>query len=280
MINPAEASFIQDHAHIPEHLPGYGSIMSGGEPFLVEDFVAYHGRGALVFIGYPLEEKINEDRLARTLTATIQRLNPNQAVLIAPSIPSLEGTRGKADVYYRLDLTHVQIRSKVNNMILRAGREVKVEMGRSLGAEHERLIADFLESSNLEEGSRFIFKKIPEYISSVSTAEIFSARDASGNIAAFDIADFGSKQYVFYMFNFRSRVRIIPGVSDLLIHALIQEAKAQGKIAVNMGLGINEGVAFFKKKWGACPFLNHESLCLPAKRPSFFESIFQGLIKG
>jgi hypothetical protein len=47
-----------------------------------------------------------------------------------------------------------------------------------------------------------------------------------------------------------------------------------------MGLGINTGVAFFKKKWGALPFLNHESVRFPVKRPSLLESFFEGLIKG
>jgi hypothetical protein len=183
-------------------------------------------------------------------------------------------------MYYRLDLTLVQIRSKLNNMIHRAGRELKVERGRSLGLQHHRLIADFLESPDLEERSLAIFKKIPEYISSVSTAEIFSALDASGNLIAFDIVDFGSKEYIFYMFNFRSRLYTVPGASDLLFHAMIKEAIARDKTAVNMGLGISEGVSFFKKKWGARPFLNHESLQIPAKKPSLLESFFQGLRKG
>lgn len=279
MINRAEASFIEEHAYIPEHLTGYGSLMSGGEPFLVEDFLAYYGRGRLVFIGYPLSANIDESRLTDAFAAAVKRLNPNQTALIAPFIPSLEGTRGKPDLYYRLDLAHFQIRSKVNNMLHRAGRELKVELGRSVEAEHERLIGDFVEAANLEENSRIIFKNIPKYISSVSTGIIFSARDVSGNLIGFDIADFGSKHYAFYMFNLRSRTHSIPGVSDLLLHALIQEARAQGKIAVNMGLGINEGIAFFKKKWGARPFLNHESLYLPLKKSSLFESILQGLIK-
>jgi hypothetical protein len=280
MIGPAEETFIQDHAHIPEHIPGYGSVMSAGEPYLVEDFLVYFGRDTLVFIGYPLEENFDENRISKILTDTIRRFSPEQAVLIAPSVPSYPGTRGRPDAYYRLDLVHDQIHPKVLNMVHRAGREVRVETGRSLGTEHRLLVDDFMATPDLEDGSRTIFKKIPEYISSVPTAEIFSAVDASGNLVAFDIVDFGSRQYAFYMFNFRSRRHKIPGASDLLIHAIIQESRARDKIFLNMGLGLNAGVEFFKEKWRAVPFLHYQSLHFSVKKPSWLESFFQGLIKG
>ena len=36
---------------------------------------------------------------------------------------------------------------------------------------------------------------------------------------------------------------------------MIREASAQGKRFMNMGLGIDPGVTFFKTKWGGRPFL-------------------------
>ena len=280
MLTPSEESFIRKHAYLPEHLPGYGGVMSEGEPFLMNDFLVYYGQGTLVFIGYPLRGDSDEERLKSNLDAALQRFKPANAALIAPILYSQTGTRGKSDVYYCLDLLHMQIRSKVKNMIHRAERDLRVEKSRNLGHPHQRLIADFLESPYLEEGSRAIFKKIPEYITAVATSEIFSAYDSSGNLVAFDIAECGAEGYGFYMFNFRARAGSVPGASDLLLHALIQEAKAQGKKAINLGLGINPGVAFFKEKWGARPFLNHESLTFTLKKPSLLAAIFQGLGKG
>jgi hypothetical protein len=276
MITPAEETFIRQRAYVPEHIPGYGSVMSEGEPFLFDDFLVYHKKEMIVFIGYPLRAEGDEKRLEKVLDAAVQRFSPGRVSLIGPHLPSQSGTRGKSDTYFRLDLTHTQIRSKVKNMIRRAARDLSVEKSRTLTDQHHRLIADFIQSSELDQGSKTLFKKIPEYFSLVSTSEIFSAWDSRGSLIAFDVAEFAAKEYVFYMFNFRSRSHSVPGASDLLLNAMILEAKLRGKSMVNLGLGINPGVSFFKEKWGAVPFLRHESVVFRARPPSFFESLFQG----
>lgn len=60
------------------------------------------------------------------------------------------------------------------------------------------------------------------------------------------------------MFNFISRKNYIPGISDLLFYEIVKKAKDSGKLFINMGLGINKGVVFFKRKWGAERFLPYE----------------------
>jgi hypothetical protein len=94
---------------------------------------------------------------------------------------------------------------------------------------------------------------MPGYVSYSKTSFVLNARDSAGKLVAFDIADFGAKHYAFYMFNCRSRQHHVPGTSDLLLQALIKEAEQQGKTYVNLGLGINQGVAFFKKNGVASP---------------------------
>ena len=41
MITAEEESTIEDHAYVPEHLPQYVTPISGAEPFLLDDFLAY-----------------------------------------------------------------------------------------------------------------------------------------------------------------------------------------------------------------------------------------------
>jgi len=79
------------------------------------------------------------------------------------------------------------------------------------------------------------------------------------------------------MFNFTSDARYVPGVSDLLLFEVIQQAKKEGKKYINLGLGINPGVTFFKKKWGGIPFLPH-AFCLfhPSKKENL-ETLLQKL---
>jgi hypothetical protein len=279
MITPEEEEFIARHAYVPEHLPGYGKVFSGGEPFLLEGCLCFVREGTLIFVGYPLNEPYDEKKMRALLPEVIKRFHPFRVALMAPSYSSTEGERKPADHYYRLDLGSLRLPSKVKNMIHRAARELRIEKGRELRADHRKLIDDFLARREVEEGTRMIFSKIGEYLSSVSTARIFDARDSQGRLAGFDVADFGARDYAFYLFNFPANPSPVPGTSDLLLHSLILEAQGMGKSFVNLGLGINDGVAFFKKKWGGEPFLRHEVILFSPSRPSFWESIFEGMMR-
>jgi hypothetical protein len=77
-------------------------------------------------------------------------------------------------------------------------------------------------------------------------------------LVAFSVGELGDGECAFYMFNFKSRDRYVPGASDLLLYRLRQDAADAGKVFVNLGLGINKGIAFFKTKWGGYPFLSYE----------------------
>ncbi len=277
MLTAEEEEFIARHAYVPEHLPGYGRIVSGGEPFLSGDFLFYHAKGFLVFIGYPLEGQFDRPKMERALEETVRRTHPTRVACIASSIFRQDGEREKPDCYYRLDLAREEIRPKVKNMLQRASRELDVNKGCPFREEHHSLISDFLASRNLHEGTRAIFERIPHYASSVPSAVLFEARDRDQRLIGYDIADFGAKSYAFYMFNFRSRKHAVPGASDLLFFALIQAARERGKSFLNLGLGINDGVASFKKKWGGVSFLKYESLLYRPAPPSLFESIRQGV---
>lgn len=279
MITPSEEKFIKNYAYVPEHMPGYGSVMSGGEPFLLEDYLCYNGKGLLIFVGFPLKETFDENKVNEVLEGSVKRFKPDRVALIAPAISPRPGKLSGTDVYYKLDLVNLRIRSKLKNMIQRALRELEVEKSREFKDGHRRLVADFLNSRNLKEETRAIFERIPQYLSSAPTAWIFSARDRAGNLLAFDVAEFGAINYAFYLFNFKSRLRQVPGASDLLLYSLIKDAGQQGKRYVNLGLGINQGVAFYKKKWGGLPFLNHESLLYRPSPPSIIDSLWQGLFR-
>jgi len=79
------------------------------------------------------------------------------------------------------------------------------------------------------------------------------------------------------MFNFRSSACPVPGVSDLLLSELIQQALAEEKRAINMGLGINAGVTFFKKKWGGVVFLPYAFCLYGTSRKENLDTLLQKL---
>jgi hypothetical protein len=277
MITPREEVFIRENAHIPEHLPEYAARVSGGEPFLAGDFVFYLSPDSLIFVGFPLGGTFEEKKMAKTLDGVVRKRSPARVALIAPAIPPRFGNAGPPDSYYRLDLEGFQTPAKVKNMVQRASRDLQVRRGRNLESDHLRLISGFSGALPLGEGTRTIYSRIPEYLAASPTAWVFSARSGSGDLAGFDIAEFAPSHYAFYMFNFRSREENVPGTSDLLLSEIIRTAQEHGKGAINLGLGIGPGVAFFKKKWGGRPFLEHRSVLYQPSSYSSLEGLFSKL---
>ena len=277
MITAGDEVFIREHAYIPEHLPEYAARVSSGEPFLAGDFVFYSSSESLIFVGFPLRDTFEEMKMTQTLEGLVRKRSPGRVVLIAPAIPPRFGNAGPPDSYYRLDLECFRLPAKVKNMVQRASRDLQVRRARKLESDHLRLISGFSGTRPLEEGTRAIFSRIPQYLAASPTAWVFSARSESGELAGFDIAEFGPSRYAFYMFNFRSREKTVPGTSDLLLAEIIRTAQEQGKRAMNLGLGISPGVAFFKKKWGGRPFLEYRSITYPLSPIASLESLLSKL---
>lgn len=254
MITNTERAYILEHAHIPEHLPHYVSAISNTEPFLVDDFVLHLAGTRLVFVGYPLRGHFDKKKMLDTLEEAKARFEPATVSVIAPALPSSfdNCSPSPRDSYYRLDLSELAIPKKIRNMLTRARREATVGTG-EFGREHNRLVREFIRSRQLDKASRAIFQRLSKYVE-CDSAFLFEARTTCGKLAAFDIADFAARDYAFYMFNFRSKRHPIPGASDLLLSHIIDHAQTEGKRFLNMGLGIDEGIAFFKRKWGAQVF--------------------------
>jgi hypothetical protein len=259
MIIEAERIFVAQHAYVPEHMVDYVVAMTGAEPFLLRNYLCYRSQRRLTLVGYPLADPQDTTEVLSVLRDAVERFEPDHVALIAPRIPPLPEVEGReSDHYYRLDLAGLRLSQNVRCMIRRAGKEVRVESGREMSPPHEEIIEQYLEGSELGEGTRVIFQKVPHYIRSVPSTVVYSAWDGTGKVVAFSVGELGASECAFYMFNFNSRDRYVPGASDLLLHRLLQDSEDAGKVFVNLGLGINKGIAFFKTKWGGYPFLPYE----------------------
>ncbi|HSB68104.1 MAG TPA: hypothetical protein VLT62_02045 [Candidatus Methylomirabilis sp.] len=260
MLTPAEEGFVLTHAYVPEHVPGYVRAIAGAEPYLLEDYLCFRIEDSLLVNGYSLRAPSDETVLRRVIDSAVSRFRPGDVALIAPKIPDTlaAGQPRERDESYRLDLVRVTHDAKLRNMLRRAARDGHVESSRRIGTEHLSLIDEFLLDHPVADEIKYIFERIPEYVSAVPTARVFSARDGAGALVAFDVAEFAAGEYGFYQFNFRSRKHHVPGASDLLLDAVIAAAQSEGKRFLNLGLGINPGVRRFKEKWGARPFLSYE----------------------
>jgi hypothetical protein len=88
-----------------------------------------------------------------------------------------------------------------------------------------------------------------------SSSLLVSARLADGRLAALSVGEYAALGTAFYMFSFRDPGIAPPGAADLLLSQLLEEASERGHTKMNLGLAVNEGIGFFKHKWGAVPFL-------------------------
>ncbi len=278
MITAAQEDYIERHAYVPEHIPQYVTPISQTEPYLFGDFLVYARKGHFILVGYPLNETFEEKRLERALEDAVKCLKPASVSLIAPAIPpSLQQGPPPTDHYYRLDLSTILISQKSRNMLRRAGRGLAVRKSSLFDEEHKKMVEEFLKTRSVDEATRFIFQRIDAYLSSSKTASVFEARTGNGDLVAFDIAEFKPRDYAMYMFNFRSGSRYIPGASDFLLSAVMQQAIAEGKKYINLGLGINPGIAFFKKKWGGVAFLPYAFCLYHPPRKGVLEMLLQRL---
>jgi hypothetical protein len=259
VITSERLAFVREQAYVPEHLIDYVTSVSKVEPFLFGAYLGYFKKGVLIFNGYPLGEIFEEKGMTSALNRARKRFGPDDISLVAPRIPSAlaQGLQPPSDSYFRLEVSRIVISQKLRNVLKRASRDLRVEKCKTFGYEHRVMVEGFLASHPVEEGTGTIFRGIPEYLSLSSSAWVFEARDREGTLVAFDVADFGAAHYAMYMFNFTSRTRSVPGASDLLLFHVIRSAKEERKRFVNLGLGINPGVAFFKRKWGAVPFCSY-----------------------
>jgi hypothetical protein len=279
MITVSQQRYIEDYAYVPEHLSNYVTAISQTEPFFIDDFLVHVKKDHLIFVGYPLKEPLGEKQMVRVLENAIQRFKPKNVALIAPAIPSSvkNCVHPPPDHYYRLDLSSNSISQKLRNMLKRADRELSVERNNKFDEEHRKMIAEFLKTHPVDEAAGFIFNRIDEYLSSSPTTRVFDARNKRRELVAFDIAEFKPRDYSIYMFNFSSDALYVPGASDLLLSEVIKQAKTERKKYINLGLGINSGVTFFKEKWGGVAFLPYASCLYHSSRKEDLEALLQKL---
>jgi hypothetical protein len=279
MITTAQQDDIEDYAYVPEHIPRYVTAISQAEPFIFGDFLTYAKKDLLIFVGYPLKETFEENRMKSALDEAIERFKPETVSLTAPAIPSFLRDRLHAppDYYYRVDLSSLSISQKLRNMLTRARGELSVEKSKTFDEEHTKMVKEFLKAHPVEEATRFLFQRIDRYLSSSTSAWIFDARNERNELVAFDVAELQPRSYSLYMFNFTSDALYVPGASDLLLSEVIEQAKAERKTFINLGLGINPGITFFKEKWGGAVFLPY-TFCLfhPSTKESL-ETLLQKL---
>jgi len=240
--------------------------------------VTYEREGEVVLVGYPLHDSKDAGAMAESVSLALRLPEVRRITVIGPVRPpqAPENAAVEEDCYYSLPVPAPPPGQKLRNLLLRAGRDLTIERGGPCGEDHVALVRRYLNERPLAAGTRLIYTNIPRYLAESSGSLLLSARLADGRLAAFSVGEYAGLATAFYMFAFREPRLAPPGATDLLLSGLLREAHERGHARMNLGLGVNEGVGFFKRKWGAVPFLPYVQTTWEITSPGI-SSILAGL---
>lgn len=264
MIGPDGFAGVSAAAAVPEQVVAYVTAVSGSRPRRIRSCVGYQSGVELVLVGYPIHNPTDEQAMAEAVNEALRIPGLNRITVIGPACPPQvpAGCRYSEDFYSFVPVPPPPPGQKLRNLLRRAGRELTVEKNRLWGEGHAALVGRYLEERAFDPGTVHILRNIPKYLTASSGSLIFSARKSCGRLAAFAVGEFSPLRTAFFMFCFRDPTQAPPGSTDLLVSALFDEAGKRGHTRLNLGLGINDGVRFFKRKWG-------ESMKLPCFQVSW-----------
>lgn len=143
-------------------------------------------------------------------------------------------------------------------MVQRAKKELTLELSRVMTKEHEGLIKEFIQREKPNPWIKAHFLSMPEYIRGSQSAVVLNAWNRKGQLSGFYIVELAAKTFATYVVGCHSKKHYVPQASDLLFFEMMEVAKENRKETINLGLGVNEGIKRFKKKWGGVAFLNYE----------------------
>ena len=260
MMTPEEEAYVLTRAYVPEHIVSLMTLISKGDPFLIEDHLGLVKDNWLILVGYPFEGVFSQEKCERILKQAVDTFQPEVLWFIGPEIPASllnSCSERQTDQYYTFDIEKIP-RPSLQRMADKASEQLIIEKGRFISKEHQALISELLERETLPDRVRELYRAMPEYIGRSASAWTIDARNLKGNLCAFSVIDMGAENFSAYILGAHSKKHAVPHASDRLFLEMIHMTREQGKTTMNLGLGVNDGIRRFKKKWGGKPFLNYE----------------------
>jgi hypothetical protein len=250
--------------------------VSGGEPFLIDDFFICQKDDWIILIGYPLEDNFDTKNFEAVVFKIRERFGPDFLSLIAPEMPPALASscqESESDAYFTLQTQNTVIRSPVKRNLKRARRYLRVASSSTMQEDHQKLMQEFVERTQPTDRVKRLLFKMPEFVACVDTAFVLNAWDKANNLAAFYVVDVEARQFSNYIIGCHSKKNYVLGASDLLLFELINLNVEYNKQYIHLGLGVNAGIRRFKEKWGGAPTRRYEMCELVFKKPTIFESI-------
>jgi hypothetical protein len=250
--------------------------VSGGDPFLIDDFFLCRKENWIILIGYPLKDNFTPDKLEAVFDKVKKKFRPELVSLVAPQMPSslaLNCQEAQSDAYFTLETQKPVIRSPVKRNLRKAQQNLRVEFSSGMQDGHTELMHEFVTRTRLPERVKRLLFKMPEFVAGSDTAFVLNAWDKENKLAAFYVVDLEAKRFSNYIMGCHSKKNYVRGASDLLLFELINLSLEYDKPYIHLGLGVNSGIRRFKIKWGAVPTRQYEMGELVLKKPSILDTL-------
>lgn len=247
-------------ARVPEHSLPLMTALSQGEPFCAGDYLFVAAEDWLMAVGYPLEGRYTHQAFEAALDEALRRSGATACWAIGPELPPrLAAHALDRDRYYVLS-ARASVPRRLRGPLARAAQALRVSEGTEFTPGHRRLWAEFLGRVQRGEAGRMaphvaaLYARTPEALAAAGGGlRLLDARDAEGRLAACLLLDYAPARFTSYILGAHSRARYAPHAADLLFAAMLERARTAGKRYIHLGLGVNEGILRFKRKWGAVP---------------------------
>ena len=231
MMTPEEEAYVLTRAYVPEHIVSLMTLISKGDPFLMEDYLGFVKDNWLILVGYPLDENFSREKCDRILKQAVETFQPEVLWFIGPESPSSllnSCSERQSDQYYTFDIEKIP-RPSLQRMADKASEQLIIERGRSISKEHQALISELLERETLPDRVRELYRAMPEYVGRSASAWTIDARDLNGNLCAFSVIDMGAENFSAYILGAHSKKHYVPHASDRLFLEMIHMTREAGK---------------------------------------------------
>jgi hypothetical protein len=278
VISREEKDYILSHAYIPEHSVNLLTGVSGGEPFLIDDYLCCRRDDWIIVVGYPLARDFEVDAFERSFERIKNALLPRYASVMAPEMPSAlrnDCQKMESDVFYILNMEDLHLKGNLKRAVKKASGLLRVERSGTFLESHHKLMQEFLDRVQPEERVERLLLKMPEYVRAAEHARVLNAWTHDGRLAAFYVVDLEPRHFATYIIGCHSRETYVSGASDLLLFETLQISRELGKNQLHLGFGVNPGISRFKKKWGGVPHQKYEMCDLVLKKASILETFFE-----
>jgi len=249
-------------ARVPEHSPLLMQAMSQGNAFCVGEYFFVHDADWLMAVAYPLYGSYEHASFEAALQEALRRCGQGRinCWAVGPDLPPrLQAHILDRDRFYVLSAS-ARPPARLRGPLSRVEHVLRVEESTEFTPAHRRLWAEFLgradrgEAAPLAPHVRELYARTPHaLIEAGGELRLLNAWDSEGRLAACLMLDYAPKNFVAYILGAHSRTHYVPHAADLLFAAMLHRARQAGKRFIHLGLGVNEGIFRFKKKWGAVP---------------------------